>query len=133
MKYEGCKLDQRWQESKLHVHYIAWKGFLVKYRKALVLARSSYYSNLIETNKNNPRFIFATLDRLMNPSPNNPTLDIGSYHSCNDCLHFFKNKILDIRNEIPLTPAQFYQLPIKAAMGAFSLITLQELTELVRQ
>ena len=29
MKYEGRKLERRWQESKLHVHYIAWKGHLV--------------------------------------------------------------------------------------------------------
>ncbi|RXM96109.1 hypothetical protein EOD39_16101, partial [Acipenser ruthenus] len=84
MKYEGRELERRGRESKLRVHYITWKEHLGQYGTALVLARSSYYYDLTETNKNNPRFLFATLDKLINPSPNSPTLDIGASHSCND-------------------------------------------------
>ena len=56
-----AKLERKCRHTKLEVFRLAWKDSTVQYRRALTAARSSYFSNLIEENKNNPKCILMLL------------------------------------------------------------------------
>ena len=57
--------DKRLQGVNHHVeNHLAWKTSVKAYKKALHKARATYYSGLIEENKNNPRFLFSSVGRL---------------------------------------------------------------------
>ena len=54
------ELERKWRHTKLEVYRRALKvprssESTAQYRRALTTARSSYFSNLIEENKNNPK------------------------------------------------------------------------------
>ena len=53
LKQASRKLQRKWHHCST-----------VQYRRALTAARLSYFSNLIEENKNNPKFIFDTVAKL---------------------------------------------------------------------
>ena len=77
---------------------LAWKDSTVQYRSALTTARSSYFSNLIDENKNNPKCIFDTVAKLTKkqPSPRE-----GVVHFSSDTfMNFFEENIMIIRKQI---------------------------------
>ncbi|XP_078139509.1 uncharacterized protein LOC144539314 [Centroberyx gerrardi] len=94
---QACrKLERKWRLSKLEVFRLAWSDSLLTYKRTLSAARASYYSDLINTNKNNPKFLFDTVAKLTRkPSP-----VASSQFTANDFLNFFNHKIDSIRDEI---------------------------------
>ena len=68
-------------------------------------ARATYYSSLIEENKNNPRFLFSTLARLtQSHESTDPCIPMDL--SSDDFMSFFIDKIATIRSKIiNLTPS----------------------------
>lgn len=93
----------------------------------------------MKKNKNNPRFLFASIDKLVNPPSDTTTSNTGSIFNCTEFLKFFQNTITDIRHQILQTPSimdlsSYFELtrPDIVMIEAFSLVTLQELTALVR-
>ena len=70
----------------------------MQYRRALTAARSSYFSNLIEENKNNPKFIFDTVAKLTKKQPSQ--MEDGFHFSSNTFMNFFEEKIMIIRKQI---------------------------------
>ena len=71
------------------------KELLSAYNQNVKEARTAYFSNLIYSNKNNPRVLFSTIDRLTNPTP--PPVPTFSNDDCEMFLSFFVNKVTDIR------------------------------------
>uniref|UniRef100_A0A8C7FS31 Reverse transcriptase domain-containing protein n=1 Tax=Oncorhynchus kisutch TaxID=8019 RepID=A0A8C7FS31_ONCKI len=69
-----------------------------QYRRALTAARSSYFSNLIEENKNNPKFLFDTVAKLTKKQ-HSPRED-GFHFSSDKFMNFFEEKIMIIRKQI---------------------------------
>ena len=64
----------------------------MQYRRALTAARSSYFSNLIEENKNNPKFLFDTVAKLTKRQ-HSPRED--DFHFSSDkFMNFFEEKII---------------------------------------
>ena len=68
----GCKRNCRiaepqWKKSGLQVHFLAMKEHLLSYNGVVKNTRTCYFSNLISANKHNPRFLFKTVDQLVNP------------------------------------------------------------------
>ena len=60
------QLERKWRSTKLQVFFHAWKDSLLCYKHALSTAHSSYFSSLIDKNRNNPRRLFNTVARLTN-------------------------------------------------------------------
>ncbi len=82
-------------------------------------ARTSYFANVIEKNRQNPRFLFSTIDSVLNPK-----LEVSVDTSVELCESFFYNffvsRISEVRNDIqqctyvplnaPETPAMLSEL-----------------------
>ena len=58
--------------------------------------RTAYFSDLITNNKHNPKFLFNTIDQLVNPA--HPTVSASSPLDCESWLSSFLNKINIIRS-----------------------------------
>ncbi len=63
------------------------------------LHRQTFFSNLINSNLNNTRTLFATVERLTNPPSQIPS-EMLSDSKCNEFASFFSEKISNIRKEI---------------------------------
>ena len=101
LKQASRKLERKWYSTSLEEVYVAWKNSLVIYKKALRNARTTYYSSLIEENKNNPRFLFSTVARLTkSQSSVEPCIPLAL--SSNHFMSFFTDKIVMIREKINL-------------------------------
>ncbi len=65
----------------------------------LATARQTFFSNLINSNLNNTRTLFATVERLTIPPSQIPS-EMFSDRKCNEFAFFFSEKISNIRKEI---------------------------------
>ena len=63
-KKASHQLERKWCSTKLQVFFHAWKDSLLSYKHVLSTARSSYFSTLIDENRNNRRHLFNTVARL---------------------------------------------------------------------
>ncbi len=61
LKRAAWKMERSWRKTKLEVCRVAWRESTLSYRKALKIARSDYFSSLLEENKHNPRYLFNTV------------------------------------------------------------------------
>ena len=99
LKQNARKMERKWYSCKSVDSHCAWKDSLIVYKRALRIARTSYYSSLIEENKHNPRFLFSTVTRLTK-SHNSVGPCIPATLSSEDFMSFFSGKIIKIRDEI---------------------------------
>ncbi|XP_057183270.1 uncharacterized protein LOC130549963 isoform X1 [Triplophysa rosa] len=95
LKRETSKLERKWKQTQLEVFKIAWKESANCYKKALKAAKAEHLRNLIETNKNNPRFLFSKVAKLTNKQTS-PDLGIPPHLGSNDFMNFFTDKIKNI-------------------------------------
>ncbi len=56
-------------KTKLDIHYSIYKDSLHAFNVELATARQTFFSNLINSNLNNTRTLFATVERLTTPPP----------------------------------------------------------------
>ncbi|KAJ7986671.1 hypothetical protein DPEC_G00342300 [Dallia pectoralis] len=98
LKQASRKLERKSRSTKLEVFRLAWIDSTVLYRKSLISARSAYLSNLIDTNKNNPKFLFDTIAKLTKKQC--LTNEVGLHFSCDEFMNYFDEKIINIRKEI---------------------------------
>ena len=96
-KKASRQLERKWRSTKLQVFFHAWKDSLLSYKHALSTARSSYFSTLIDKNRNNPRHLFNTVARL---TKNHVDPCVFIPFSSNDFMNFFDDKIIKIRDTI---------------------------------
>lgn len=137
LKQASRKLERMWRSNKSEESRILWQESHNKYMKALRFARTSYYSSLIEENKNNPRYLFSTVARLtQSQSSIEPVIPLAL--SCDDFMSFFNDKIHKIREKIssslpspePAVPAVPLNL-VRPNLDCFSQIDLRELNSVV--
>lgn len=76
------KLERKWCCSGLIVFHQAWKASLGQYKVALEKARSSYFSQIIVNNQNNPKHLFHTINCLLKVDGTNS--QTASVKLCND-------------------------------------------------
>ncbi len=80
------------KQSKLEIHYSIYKDSLHAFNVELATARQTFFSNLINSNLNNTRTLFATVERLTNPPSQIPS-EMLSYSKCNEFASFFSEKM----------------------------------------
>ncbi len=93
-------------------------------------AREHYFSDLIFTSQHNRRFLFKTVDLLVNPPP--PMVPIESDADCDTFLSYFNDKVESIRASI--TPSAYFSdvfYSQKEIFSQFYPITLPELLDVV--
>ncbi|KAA0724041.1 putative RNA-directed DNA polymerase from transposon X-element [Triplophysa tibetana] len=105
LKRETRKLERKCKQTQLEVFKIAWKESASCYKKALKAAKAEHFRNLIENNKNNPRFLFSTIAKLTNKQTP-PDLGIPPHLGSNEFMKFFTEKIEIIRDHIAKTKPQ---------------------------
>ncbi|KAL0148410.1 hypothetical protein M9458_056310 [Cirrhinus mrigala] len=99
MKRQCRKAERMWRKTKLEIHYSIYKDSLHAFNVELATARQKFFSNLINSNLNNTRTLFATVERLTNPPSQIPS-EMLSDSKCNDFASFFSEKIINIRKVI---------------------------------
>ncbi len=99
MKRQCRKAERMWRKTKLEIHYSIYKDSLHAFNLELATARQTFFSNLINSNLNNTRTLFATVERLTNPPSQIPS-EMLSDSKCNEFASFFSEKISNIRKEI---------------------------------
>ncbi len=99
MKRQCRKAEWMWRKTKLEIHYSIYKDSLHAFKMELATARHIFFSNLINSNLNNTRTLFATVERLTNPPSQIPS-EMLSDSKCNEFASFFSEKINNIRKTI---------------------------------
>ncbi|KAL7395907.1 hypothetical protein ABVT39_025211, partial [Epinephelus coioides] len=91
--------ERRWRKSNLTVYYEILRQHLKTYNNAVKQARISHFKKLISDNKNNPKFLFSTIDILTNSNFNrSPKTTTNAL--CEDFADHFRSKINDIRSSL---------------------------------
>lgn len=87
-KKAACqKMERKWRLTGQSVYYQEWKDLLGGYRALMESERSSYFSQAIVNNQNNPRHLFQTINRLL--QVNSGTIMPVSQQLCDSFLQFF--------------------------------------------
>ena len=93
------KAERTWKKSKLHIHLEIFKEKLSVLHSETKKSRQNHFANLLLSNKDNPRFLFSTIDTLINPAPKTD-YTLFSPTKCEEFADFFHNKIMNIRLDI---------------------------------
>lgn len=125
------KVERLWKSSKLEVHRLHLKELRVTLNEMLRKARTCFFSQLISLNKHNPRILFDTINKIVSPS--SPQATVSSKSACNDFLHFFVNKIRDVRINISPSLSQISACDLSPAhcWSTFTPVTLHDITSLL--
>ncbi|KAI2644642.1 RNA-directed DNA polymerase from mobile element jockey [Labeo rohita] len=98
MKRQCRQAERMWRKTKLEIHYSIYKDSLHAFNVELATARQKFFSNPINSNLNNTRTLFATVERLTNPPSQIPS-EMLSDSKCNE-FAFCSKKINNIRKVI---------------------------------
>ncbi len=99
MKRQCRNAERMWRKMESEIHYSTYKDDLHAFNVELATARQTFFSNFINSNLNNTRTLFATVERLTNPPSQIPS-EMLSDSKCNEFASFFSEKISNIRKEI---------------------------------
>ncbi len=99
MKRQCRKAEPMWRKTKREIHYSIYKDSLHAFNVELATARQTFFPNLINSNLNNTRTLFATVERLTH-SPSQIPSEMLSNSKCNEFAYFFSEKINNIRKAI---------------------------------
>lgn len=100
LKRACCKSERKWRKTKLQDDYSNYRELRIRRSKQL------YFSQIITENLNNSKFLFSTIDNLVNPPRTVPAESLPQKNAMSLPL-FFNLKDANIRNNIgPLCAAQ---------------------------
>ncbi len=131
------KFERKWRKTKLQADHILYKDLLSKYNKEIKTSRQHYFSQIISENLNNSKFLFSTIDKLINPLRPIPA-ELHSSEKCNKFASYFKSKIINIRNKIMASAgasdlSSSTQCHTAITLSNFAPIQSYELQEVVQQ
>ena len=130
MKKTGCQLERIYNKTRLTVHSEAYNQHISSYRDALLAAKSAHFSALINSSNHNPRTLFSTVKKLLQPPDNNTC---SSPDLCNAFLHAFKDKISRINSSLTASITNSPNPPtgeektcvLNSMVGRFSMVAFQ--------
>jgi len=88
-----------WWKTKLVVYYNIYKDSICAFNMELGKARQTFFLNIINSNLNNTRTLFTTVERLTN-TPSQIPREMLSESKCSEFASFFSEKINNIRKVI---------------------------------
>lgn len=97
LKVKGRQLERQYKKTGLTVHKQLYDQHLLDYHSACKSARAFYYSQLINDDSGNPRRLFSTINKLLNPR-NSPVFSTVDH--CNEFLTYFTSKLSHINATI---------------------------------
>ncbi|XP_061565834.1 uncharacterized protein LOC133420655 [Cololabis saira] len=134
LKRNCRKSERKWRKTKLQADYKIYKNMLSTYNKEIKQSRQQYFSQIITDNSHNAKFLFSTIDKLINPPRPIPT-EFHSSDKCNEFASYFKSKILNIRNNIAggRDPSPSAQHHSASTLSNFTLTQCSDIQEVVQQ
>ncbi|XP_054605029.1 uncharacterized protein [Nothobranchius furzeri] len=128
----ACRSSERkWKKDGLQVSRELFRASLVAYQDAVKAARMAYFADIIETNSNNPKILYKTLNSVLvyqEPSSMSPTAAGNS-----EAFHkFFVDKVSGIRAVISgnsVDPVPVHPLP--PTLSSLNTVSYSELSKLV--
>ncbi|KAF7641100.1 hypothetical protein LDENG_00294130, partial [Lucifuga dentata] len=96
-----------------------YSDHLTHYKNALNAAKSSYYSNIINSGQNNTRTLFSTVNKLLKP-----TETIASHITPTAFLEYFTSKIGNIHYHLSTSPSASNDSPLWNTLGPSPSTTL---------
>ncbi len=102
LRRDSRRAERQWKCTKLTVHHDIYKTHLKMLNNTMRSARKAYFSSLIDCNKDNLRYLFFTIDRLLNPSIELSS-ELLTSAKCNEFAEFFYDKITCIRKNTAST------------------------------
>ena len=95
-----CRKTERLSKcTNLEVHRLYLRELLSSLSEKIKVARSDYFCQLIPTNKKNPKVLLDTINYIVFPAVLAAPAICKA--ECNGFLHFFNEKIRDIKDRIP--------------------------------
>lgn len=61
------KAERKWKKDRLQVSYDMLKERMIKYQQSGKIAKTSYFSDIIQMNSSKPQVLFSTINTLLNP------------------------------------------------------------------
>lgn len=125
------KVERLWKSTNLEEHRLHLKYLMLELNEMIKQSRSIYFSNLISSNKKNPKVLFDTIDNLVAPPVSH--IPVYSKEDCNDFLRFFVTKVQDIRASITLPQSTFCSVEFApvCSWSSFTPVCLQDVKELI--
>ena len=132
LKREARRVEHSWKKSKSNqsmVHLLHLKELFSSLNQNITEVRIAYIADLIIHNKHSPRFLFNTIDRLVNPA--HPAVSASSSLDCESWLSSFLNKINIIRSNFN-NPTVSTDSPVHCPtlLSDFSPISLHSLIDI---
>lgn len=87
---ECRKAERKWKKDKLQVSFQMLRDSWRFYQKTVKAAKNKHFSDIIQSNCNNPRVLFKTVNSVINAPQ--PVCAISS-EVCEKFLHFFIDKV----------------------------------------
>ena len=84
--------ERKWRQTKLTVHYDIFRDKLKTYNKAVKQARTSHFSQLISDKKNDHKFLFSKIARLINTDFKKSSI-VPTNDLCEDFADHFRGRI----------------------------------------
>ena len=126
------KIERLWKTTKLEVHRLHLKELLICLNEMIRGARTTYFANLISSNKRNPKVLFETINPLVSPTA--PQVPVLSNSDCNNFLKFFLNKVNDIKANIPSSlDHPIISVSSCTTITSFSPVSIEDITKLLHK
>lgn len=126
------RAEWKWRKNKLQADVEIYKNTLYCHNKEMKSAGQSYICHLINSNWNNPLFLFSSIDKLINPSNLLPP-ELLSKAKCDEFAVLYQEKVSNLRDNILLFHSNtskdscLQNLTTVISMSTFSPITSNSL------
>ncbi len=132
------KSERKWRKTKLRDDYNNYREMLSIYKTEIRRSRQHYFSLIITENRNNSKFLFSTIDKLVN-APRSIPPEFYSPDKCNEFAAYFNHKVANIRNNIVALCAGAIhdyttsQCHTAVSLSNFSPIQVHQLQKVIQQ
>jgi len=128
------KLERKWKLCNSSFNLLCLRKFSNLYHKSILAAKKAYHSNLIETNKLDPRKLWQAVNSILHRNsakplpqdPDNPSSISNSFST------FFSDKITQLQSKIPHTTQSPHTPDPATPPASFSTFRPATVTEITR-